>query len=94
MLLRVQKLISSRALWLLMKLQKVVSLVAYGHTYHKWLISIPETTIRSLAWEKGDDLNIEVKNGSLNISKVSRGGTPSESQSPRLKPRRGRDLGR
>ncbi len=54
-----------------MKLQKVVAYTYGEKTHHKYIITIPEDTIRKLEWEEGSELKDSIKGESLVINYVS-----------------------
>jgi antitoxin component of MazEF toxin-antitoxin module len=54
-----------------MKLQKVVAYKYGEKTHHKYIITIPENTIKQLDWQEGSELKDSIKGQSLVIDYVS-----------------------
>src|SRR3989338_8751227 len=51
-----------------MKLQKNISRRAKGKVYEKWILTIPEKTVKDLSWKQGTELKTEVHDGKLVLS--------------------------
>lgn len=53
------------------KLNKHKGLEAYGKTYWKWSVNLPEELVRALGWKKDQELEPEVVEGRLVLKKKS-----------------------
>jgi len=51
-----------------MKLQKQISRKIDDKTYAKWVITIPPTEIKKLGWTDGEDLELKVLKGRIEIA--------------------------
>lgn len=52
-----------------MKLQRLKSRTRGEATYHKWLVNLPSKAIQEVGWTEGDDLAVEVRDGTLVLRK-------------------------
>lgn len=51
-----------------MKLQKNISRRTKGKVYAKWILTVPEETVKDLGWRQGTELKAEVLEGKLVLS--------------------------
>ncbi len=54
-----------------MKLQKRLNRRVAGKDYSKWIVTIPPSQVSQLGWQEGENLEAEIRGGSLVLRRSS-----------------------
>jgi hypothetical protein len=55
-----------------MRLRKIFNRVYRGTTYYRWTVEIPPKRVRELGWVEGQELEVVIAAGSLQVRPVRR----------------------
>jgi antitoxin component of MazEF toxin-antitoxin module len=61
-----------------MRLRKIFNRVYRGTTYYRWTVEIPPKRIRELGWVEGQELEVVVTGGALQLRPIRRHRTAPE----------------